>query len=280
MPGLSPAHHTDEFRLTPLCDLALVSRAIFVVMRDLDQARAVHASLVALFIQEHGGRSNPQLLARVEALCDSGAKAVEDPRGRAAIDGIRTLAALLYSDAKLDDVEIGGLRGVPAIRLQITNGLSAFRGRIQMLETRKPSRPELPAIEHKRLRVLVVEDHRDSAESLRRLLALCGYEVSIAETAMEGLEAAKREQPDVILCDIGLPDTDGYCLAEALQNSPETSRARLIAVTAYSKDEDKERSKKSGFAMHLVKPVNPGTILQVLEDSGKQAATAGFEEPK
>ena len=248
-------------------------------MRDLDQARAVHASLVALFIQEHGGRSNPQLLARVGSLCDSGAKAIDDVRGWAAINGVRTLAALLYSDANHDEVHIAGLRGVPAIRLQITNGLSAFRGRLQMLEARKPSRPELPALEKKQLRVLVVEDNRDSAESLRRLLALCGYEVSIAETAMEGLEAAKREQPDVILCDIGLPDTDGYCLAEALQKNPSTSRARLIAVTGYSEDEDKERSKKSGFAMHLVKPVNAGTILQVLEDTGKQAAV-GFQGPK
>jgi CheY-like chemotaxis protein len=243
-----------------------------MALRDLDQARAVHAALVALFIQEHGGRSNPKAVARVEALCDAGASAIDDLRGRVAIRGIRSLANLLYSDGGVDDIEIGGLRGVPAIRLQIANGLSDFRGRIQMLEARKPSRPEVPAIEPKRLRVLVVEDHRDSAESLRRLLALCGYEVTIAETAMEGLEAAKREQPDVILCDIGLPDADGFCLAEALQKNPTTSAARLIAVTGYSKDEDKERSKNSGFALHLVKPVSPGTILQVLEDTAKQGA--------
>jgi CheY-like chemotaxis protein len=243
-------------------------------MRDLDQARAVHASLVALFIQEHGGRSNPKVLSRVEALCDTGAGAIDDLRGRVAIRGVKSFATLLYSDGSLEEIQMAELRGVPAIRLQISNGLSDFRGRIQMLETRKPSRPELPAIEPKHLRVLVVEDHRDSAESLRRLLALCGYEVTIAETAMEGLEAAQREQPDVILCDIGLPDTDGYCLAEALQKNPSTCRARLIAVTAYSKDEDKERSKKSGFEMHLVKPVSPGIILQVLEDAGKRANPA------
>jgi CheY-like chemotaxis protein len=224
-----------------------------------------------LFIQEHGGRSNPKVLSGVEALCDAGASAIDDLSGRVAIRGVKSLATLLYSDGSHEDIQLDELRGVPAIRLQISNGLSAFRGRIQMLETRKPSRPELPAIEPKHLRVLVVEDHRDSAESLRRLLALCGYEVTIAETAMAGLEAAQREQPDVILCDIGLPDADGYCLAEALQKNPSTSRARLIAVTAYSKDEDKERSKKSGFAMHLVKPVSAGTILQVLEDTAKQA---------
>src|ERR1051325_4664476 len=82
-------------------------------------------------------------------------------------------------------------------------------------------------------------------------MALCGYEVTIAETAMEGFEAATREQPDVVLCDIGLPDSDGYCLAEALQKNPVTSAARLIAVTAYSKDENKDRSKRAGFLLHL-----------------------------
>jgi CheY-like chemotaxis protein len=64
-------------------------------------------------------------------------------------------------------------------------------------------------VDPKHLRVLVVEDNRDSAESLRRLLELCGYAVTIAETAKEGLDAAKSIRPDVILCDIGLPDSDG-----------------------------------------------------------------------
>jgi len=235
--------------------------------RDLDRAQAVYAALVTLLIQEHGGTSNPAALSRVDALCAVGEEAIDDVGGRVAIRGIRSLATLLYSDQSLDDIEIGSLLGVPAIRLQIANELGAFRGRIEMLEARKPSRPEIPAIEPKSMRVLVVEDNRDSAESLKRLLALCGYEVTIAETAMEGFEAATREQPHVVLCDIGLPDSDGYCLAEALQKHPVTSAARLIAVTAYSKDEDKERSRKAGFFLHLVKPVSPGTILKVLEDS-------------
>ena len=158
------------------------------------------------------------------------------------------------------------------MRLQIANALSAYRGRIELLESPKPSRPEIPAVEPKHLRVLVVEDNRDSAESLRRLLELCGYAVTIAETAKEGLDAAKSLRPDVILCDIGLPDSDGFSLARALRKHPETSAARLIAVTAYGKDEDKEQSKKAGFALHLLKPVSPGTLLQVLEDTPKAAS--------
>ena len=243
--------------------------------QDLDRAKAVYAALVILFIQQHGGASNPEVISRVNTLCDAGMEAIDDTSGLLAIRNVKSLATLLYSGESLDDLQISGLRGVQALRLQVANELSAFRGRIRMLEARQPSRPEIPAIEPRSTRVLVVEDNRDSAESLKRLLELCGYQVTIAETAMDGIEAAAREHPHVVLCDIGLPDSDGYCLAEALQRNPATAAVRLIAVKAYSRDEDKERSRKAGFLVHLVKPVSPGTILQVLEQS--ECTTQGKE---
>jgi CheY-like chemotaxis protein len=128
---------------------------------------------------------------------------------------------------------------------------------------------ELPALAaHKTLRILVVEDNRDSAESLRRLLELCGYAVTVAFTGEAGLEAALRAPPDVVLCDIGLPDRDGFSVASALRRHPSTSNARLIAVTAYASAEDERRSHDAGFQLHLVKPVRPDTLLKQL---GKQA---------
>ena len=242
---------------------------------DLDKAYAVHGALLALFIQEHGGKSNANALARANGLCDAAVDAVNDVESRVAIRGVKSLAILLYSDDGHYGIAIGDLHGVHAVRLQIANALSAFRGRLELLESRKPSRPEIPAVvEPKHLRVLVVEDNRDSAESLRRLLELCGYAVTIAETAKEGLDAAKSIRPDVVLCDIGLPDSDGFSLARALRKNPETSSARLIAVTAYGKDEDKEQSRKAGFVMHLLKPVSPGALLQVLESTAQLAKAA------
>jgi CheY-like chemotaxis protein len=240
---------------------------------DLDKAYAVHAALLALFIQEHGGLNNASALARAHGLCDAAVDAVNDVESRVAVRGVKSLATLLYSDDGHLGIAVGDLHGVHAVRLQLANALSAFRGRLELLESRKPSRPEIPAVvDPKHLRVLVVEDNRDSAESLRRLLELCGYAVTIAETAKEGLDAAKSILPDVILCDIGLPDSDGFSLARALRKNPETSGARLIAVTAYGKDEDRERSKKAGFALHLLKPVSPGTLLRVLEDVPRAVA--------
>jgi CheY-like chemotaxis protein len=242
---------------------------------DLDKAYAIHAALLSLFIKEHGGMSNADALAHTHGLCEAAVDAVNDVESRVAIRGVKSLATLLYSDDGHLGISIGDLHGVHAVRLQIANELSAFRGRLELLESRKPSRPEIPAVvEPKHLHVLVVEDNRDSAESLRRLLQLCGYSVTVAETAKEGLDAARSIRPDVILCDIGLPDSDGFSLARALRKNPETSTARLIAVTAYGKDEDKEQSKKAGFSLHLLKPVSPGTLLRVLEDV-PAAASAG-----
>jgi CheY-like chemotaxis protein len=246
-----------------------------LAIHDLDKAYAVHAALLALFIQEHGGTSNAGALAKAHSLCDAAVDAVNDLESRVAIRGVKSLASLLYTDDGHLGVQIGDLHGLHAVRLQIANALSAYRGRIELLESRKPSRPEIPAVvDPKHLRVLVVEDNRDSAESLRRLLELCGYTVTIAETAKEGLDAAKSIRPDVILCDIGLPDSDGFSLARALRKNPDTSMVRLIAVTAYGKDEDREQSKKAGFALHLLKPVSPGTLLRVLEDVPRPASAA------
>jgi CheY-like chemotaxis protein len=243
-----------------------------MALHDFDRAHAIHGALLGLFIKEPGGAHNAHALERLETLCQAAIDAVNDVEARVAIRGVRSLAMLLYSDDGHVGIEAGGgsLRGLEALRFQIMNGLSAFRGRIDALETRKPSRPEVPALAPKHLRVLVVEDNRDSAETLQRLLEICGYAVTVASTAMEGLEAAKRMRPDVVLCDIGLPDTDGFALAEALHANPVTATARLIAVTAYGKDEDKERAKSAGFELHLVKPVFPGTILRLLEDTERR----------
>ena len=111
------------------------------------------------------------------------------------------------------------------------------------------------------LRVLIVEDNVDAAEILRTLLEYHGYEVSVAYNGPEGVSAARSERPDVVLCDIGLPGMDGYAVADALRQSPETGSTRLIAVTGYGREEDKQRALASGFDLHLVKPVNAQQLL-------------------
>ena len=114
-------------------------------------------------------------------------------------------------------------------------------------------------------RVLVVEDNPDMAESLRRILALCGFFVMVAHTGQEGLETARKLVPHIVLCDIGLPDSDGYTVASMLRQSSGTIGARLIAVTGHGEPQHRRRALAAGFDQHLVKPVDPKVLLGELE---------------
>lgn len=117
-----------------------------------------------------------------------------------------------------------------------------------------------PAEHH--VRILVIEDNRDSADSLKLLLETCGFDVTVAYTGWQGLAAARAVQPSIVLCDIGLPGMDGFALASALRQHPGTARARLIAVTGYGREEDRNRALLSGFDAHMVKPVEPDSLLE------------------
>jgi CheY-like chemotaxis protein len=172
-------------------------------------------------------------------------------------------------------------RGGLGLGLAVTKGLielhggtisaaSDGKGRGAAFTIRLPAEMEPAAIAHavsdapiaiKPLRVLIVEDNVDAAEILRTLLEYHGYQVSVAYSGPAGVTAAKSERPDVVLCDIGLPGMDGYAVADALRQNPETGATRLIAVTGYGREADKQRALESGFDLHLVKPVNAQQLL-------------------
>jgi CheY-like chemotaxis protein len=117
----------------------------------------------------------------------------------------------------------------------------------------------------KRFRILVVEDNRDAAHSLRILLELLGHEVAVAYTGPEGFERAIEWRPEVVLSDIGLPGgLDGWALAKKLRDNPVTARARLIAITGYGSEEDRRHSREARFDHHLVKPVDPAVLQELI----------------
>jgi signal transduction histidine kinase len=115
------------------------------------------------------------------------------------------------------------------------------------------------------LRILVIEDSRDGAESLRLLLALSGHEVRVAHTGPAGIQAAREFQPAIVLCDLGLPGgLSGYDVARSLRQDPATAQARLIAVSGYGQPEDQARARVAGFDLHLTKPVDPAELQRRL----------------
>ena len=113
-------------------------------------------------------------------------------------------------------------------------------------------------------RILVVVDNRDAAEVLATYLRACGHTVHIAHDGGAGLIAALREQPDVVICDIGLPGVDGYEFARKLRAEPRLRRCLLVAVTGYGEARDRQRGAEAGFAHYLTKPADPREIERLL----------------
>jgi signal transduction histidine kinase len=116
-----------------------------------------------------------------------------------------------------------------------------------------------------RWRILIVDDNRDSAESLATLLQMFGHEVRTAYDGETGLSVAEQFSPDIILLDIGLPRLSGLEAARRIRHDLGLHDALLIAMTGYSQEEDKRRSREAGFNAHLVKPVDLGELRALLE---------------
>ncbi len=120
------------------------------------------------------------------------------------------------------------------------------------------------ATEVVKYRVLLIEDNMPTAESMQSLLMYDGHEVRTVFTGSAGIEIARTFRPQIVLCDIGLPDMDGYQVARTLRNDEELSSSYVIALTGYGRDEDQRRAQEAGFDMHMIKPVDYKNLHRVL----------------
>ena len=120
-------------------------------------------------------------------------------------------------------------------------------------------------------RVLIVEDNADALESLRLQMELWGNEVSTARTAEEALAVAVAARPQIVLCDIGLPDMDGYSLVAALRKALSSAPVVFAAVTGYASGDDQERALAAGFDSFLVKPLQAASLSRLLRTVASRA---------
>lgn len=146
---------------------------------------------------------------------------------------------------------------------------STFVIELPAIELARPERAPGPADElyelrggASRARILVVDDHQDSAVALKRGLEVLGYRVAVAYDGPSALAIAPGFGPDIALLDLGLPRMDGYELARQLRAGIET---RLVAITGYAQDADRDRSAEAGFDEHLVKPVDLVRLARLVE---------------
>jgi PAS domain S-box-containing protein len=150
------------------------------------------------------------------------------------------------------------------VRIPLAQSVAATLGANQAPASRRGGR-----------RVLIVEDNLDSAESLAEALRMAGHQVEVAYDGRAALAKAPTFRPEFVICDIGLPDVDGYSVATSLRSHLETASARLIALTGYAQPEDRRRAFEAGFEAHLRKPPDMEVIADLLAQSPRQPSAQG-----
>jgi CheY-like chemotaxis protein len=114
-------------------------------------------------------------------------------------------------------------------------------------------------------RALVVDDVSDVTEMLSMLMTHAGYDVSTASSAQDAIAIARDRHFDMVISDIGMPEMNGYQLAEALRALPGYENVPMVAVTGYSMFDDRNRSLTAGFNEHVTKPIDPRAFLELIE---------------
>src|SRR5262249_7137096 len=119
-------------------------------------------------------------------------------------------------------------------------------------------------------RVLLIEDDVEQAEAIREALLTAHHIVEVAVNGIEGIEKARRSRPDIVLCDIGLPDIDGDEVARRMRADPDLQSIHLLALTAHALPEDREKAKRAGFDDYIVKPPSFGVLEAKIGQSASE----------
>jgi len=142
-----------------------------------------------------------------------------------------------------------------------------FELRLPLLEgvTAVPSSPA--AIPDTPRRVLIVDDNEDAANTMAMILKLEGHEIATAYSGVQALACMDEFKPEVVLLDIGLPGLDGFQVAKRIRAQAKYQRTRLLAMTGYGREADRQRTREAGFSGHLVKPVDFGDLKRMLAET-------------
>lgn len=122
------------------------------------------------------------------------------------------------------------------------------------------------------LRVLVVDDNHDAADSLGMLLRFEGADVHVVYDGASALRALETYQPRIVLLDLGMPDMDGFEVARRMRKNPEFKDLTIVALTGWGQEHDRKRSREAGFDHHLIKPADLNTLQALLASVEKTAA--------
>jgi len=247
--------HGDRDRLTQLLANLLNNAARYTPPGGRIWVRARSEDGHALLSVRDTGRGiEPQIIDRIFDMFVQGRSALERVGG-----GLGIGLALARRIAELHG-------GTLEAKSEGANRGSEFVLRVPLSQA--PVRREAPPAEQRAAlprRILVVDDNVDAATTLDVLLRSLGHETRVAHEGMTALEIAREFRPQVILLDIGMPGLDGYEVARRLRAMNHGRTFRIVAITGWGQEADRLRSKEAGFDLHLVKPVDPGVLVSVLE---------------
>jgi PAS domain S-box-containing protein len=214
------------------------------------------ANEIVVRVRDTGIGIVPSLLPRVFDLFTQGARTLDRAQGGLGI-GLTLVKRI---------VEMHG--GAVEARSAGSGAGSEFIVRLPLLTSAPAAERPQPVDsseldQGERVRVLVVDDNVDAADSIAMLLSLQGHDVRSVHGAHEALDTAQSFHPHLVLLDIGLPGMDGYEVARRLR-SQQIESMRIVAITGYGQPSDRDRTRKAGFDQHLVKPIDPDMLNVVL----------------
>jgi CheY-like chemotaxis protein len=140
-----------------------------------------------------------------------------------------------------------------------------------LMESSRDQEAPTEPLSSPRKRVLIVDDNVDAAESLAQVLKFKGHIATVASGGREAVDRAREDPPDIILLDLGMPGMDGLTAARLIRQQPGGAGIRIIALTGWGQERDRQRTREAGMSEHLVKPVDPEELLTLLEGAGASA---------
>ena len=218
---------------------------------------------VALSVRDDGVGIAPDLQPRVFETFFQGRQERDRAKGGLGL-GLALVKSLSELHGGRVEVESPGLGTGSTFTVRLPLAIEATQP-----EEIFPQPESVRAVSRKGLRILVVDDNVDAAESIAEVLELLGNRVRVAHDGLEALRMAQESVPDLALLDIGLPVIDGYELAQRFRS--EHPSVRLVAVSGYGQDADRAAAFRAGFSRHLVKPVSLQEIESVVTGDGASA---------
>jgi signal transduction histidine kinase/ActR/RegA family two-component response regulator len=227
------------------------------------QLRKVRASVI-IVVKDTGKGISPKFLPHIFKRFSQDEASAAENRGLGLGLAICKHLVELHSGSIIAESE--GLGRGATIKVELP-AIASHYGPVDEHPEERPSRKEewMPDTRLKSIKVVAVDDNADSRELLKTILERSSAEAAVVSSGQEALAAIKSFRPDVVVCDLAMPEMDGYKLLENVRRlEPELAQVPVVAFTAAARNEDRARTRRAGFQAHLAKPVDPNKLITTI----------------